>query len=144
MMLFSHPGFHCVAAEVDGQIVGSVCQDERSTIAGFGPLSIAPDAQDRGIGRFLAQSMIDRAKERGLSGVRLLQATFHNRSLSLYAKLGFTAREPLSVMAGLSLKQRARPTQHHYRCYRWVNLSSSSVCSEENQKENHWGSSAAC
>ena len=53
--------------------------------------------------------MIDRAKEHGLSGVRLLQATFHNRSLSLYAKLGFTAREPLSVMAGLPLKQRARP-----------------------------------
>jgi len=26
----------------------------------------------------------------------------------------------------------------------WLNLSSSSVCSEENQKENHCGSSAAC
>lgn len=108
-MLFSHPGFHCVLAEGDGQIVGSVCQDERSTIAGVGPLSIAPDAQNRGIGRILAQSMIDRAKERGLCGTRLLQAAFHNRALSLYAKLGFTAREPLSVMAGLPLKQRAKP-----------------------------------
>jgi predicted N-acetyltransferase YhbS len=105
-MLFSHPGFHCVLAEGDGQIVGSVCQDERSTIAGVGPLSIAPDVQNRGIGRILAQSMIDRAKERGLSGTRLLQAAFHNRALSLYAKLGFTAREPLSVMAGLPLKKR--------------------------------------
>ena len=51
--------------------------------------------------------MIDRAKERGLSGTRLLQATFHNRSLSLYAKLGFTARELLRVMLGHPLKQRA-------------------------------------
>ena len=108
-MLFSHPGFHCVLAEEESQIVGSVCQDERSTIAGFGPLSIAPDAQNRGVGRILAQSMIDRAKQRGLSGTRLLQATFHNRSLSLYAKLGFTARELLCVMTGLPLKQRAIP-----------------------------------
>jgi GNAT superfamily N-acetyltransferase len=108
-MLFSHPGFHCVLAEGDGQIVGSVCQDERSTIAGVGPLSIAPDAQNRGIGRILAKSIIDRAKERGLSGTRLLQAAFHNRALSLYAKLGFAAREPLSVMSGLPLKQRANP-----------------------------------
>lgn len=42
-MLFSHPGFHCVVAEVDDDIVGCVCQDERSTIAGFGPLSVARD-----------------------------------------------------------------------------------------------------
>jgi GNAT superfamily N-acetyltransferase len=108
-MLFSHPGFYCVLAEEDGRIVGSVCRDERSTIAGVGPLSIAPDAQNRGIGRILVQSMIDRSKERGLSGTRLLQATFHNRSLSLYAKLGFNAQEPMSVMVGLPLKHRTKP-----------------------------------
>ena len=52
-MLFSHPGFHCVLAEGDGQIVGSVCQDERSTIAGVGPLSIAPDARIEELDAFL-------------------------------------------------------------------------------------------
>jgi hypothetical protein len=77
---------------------------------GVGPVSVAPDAQNRGIGRILVQSMVDRAKERGLSGARLLQSTFHNRSLSLYAKLGFTAREPMSVMVGLPLKHRTKPS----------------------------------
>jgi hypothetical protein len=31
---------------------------------------------------------------------RLVQAAYHNRSLSLYTKLGFVAREPLSAIQG--------------------------------------------
>jgi GNAT superfamily N-acetyltransferase len=104
---FSHPGFHCQVAEFEKRVVGSACQDERSPIVGIGPISVAPDTQNRGIGRCLTRSMIDRVTERKLPGVRLLQSTFHNRSLSLYAKLGFGVREPLAVMAGLPLKQRA-------------------------------------
>jgi hypothetical protein len=46
------------------------------------------------------QHALDRVKQRRFLGVRLLQATYHNRSLSLYAKLGFVAREPLSTMQG--------------------------------------------
>jgi hypothetical protein len=36
-----------------------------------------------------------RAAERRVPGVRLLQAGYHTRSLSLYTKLGFVTREPL-------------------------------------------------
>lgn len=43
--------------------------------------------------------------ERGCAGIRLLQAAFHNRSLSLYTKLGFDAREPISLMQGRPIKQ---------------------------------------
>jgi hypothetical protein len=43
---------------------------------------------------------MERARERGAAGVRLVQAAFHNRSMSLYAKLGFEVREPLSTMQG--------------------------------------------
>jgi len=46
------------------------------------------------------KAVMDRAEERGFPGVRLLQAAFHNRSLSLYTTLGFDAREPISVMQG--------------------------------------------
>jgi hypothetical protein len=46
------------------------------------------------------QAVLDRAAERKFVGVRLLQAAFHNRSLSLYAKLGFDVREFMSVMQG--------------------------------------------
>jgi predicted N-acetyltransferase YhbS len=106
-MLFSHPEFHCLIAEFEGRIVGSICMDERSAIGGVGPVTIAPDAQDCGIGRMLIQAIVNRSKKRSLSGIRLTQASYHNRSLSLYAKLGFTIRESICVMSGAPLKQRA-------------------------------------
>src|SRR5690242_20370921 len=99
-MAFGHPGFFCVVAEENGRIVGSNCMDERSVIAGIGPITIDPNAQNRGVGRRLMQAVMDRARERNFPGVRLVQAAFHTRSLSLYTKLGFDAREPLSVMQG--------------------------------------------
>jgi predicted N-acetyltransferase YhbS len=99
-MLFSHPSFHCVVAEQDGHILGSNCLDLRSPVAGLGPISVDPSVQNRGVGRLLMMSLIDEVRERGLPGVRLLQAAFHGRSLSLYAKLGFDVREPIAVMSG--------------------------------------------
>jgi hypothetical protein len=44
-----------------------------------------------------------RAEEQRFAGVRLLQAAYHNRSLSLYTKLGFDTREPVSAMQGSAL-----------------------------------------
>jgi len=106
-MMFSHPGFYCVVAESDGQILGSNCLDERSAIAGVGPITIDPEVQNRGAGRALMEAVLARSAERGFKGTRLLQAAFHNRSLSLYTKLGFDTREPISAMQGPSIK---RPT----------------------------------
>jgi GNAT superfamily N-acetyltransferase len=103
-MLFSHPGFYGVVAEIDGQLVGSNCLDERSPIAGIGPITVTPSVQNRSIGRTLMKAVMDRSRERGFPGVRLLQAAFHNRSLSLYTTLGFEAREPISVMNGPAIK----------------------------------------
>jgi predicted N-acetyltransferase YhbS len=103
--LFSHPGFFCVVAESDGRVVGSNCLDERSIIAGVGPITIDPEAQNHGVGRGLMQAVMDRARERGAAGVRLVQATFHNRSLSLYAGMGFEVREPLSCLQGRTLQR---------------------------------------
>jgi GNAT superfamily N-acetyltransferase len=103
-MMFSHSGFYGVVAETEGQIVGSNCLDERCAIAGIGPITVSPAVQNRSIGRMLMQAVMDRAHERGFPGVRLLQGAFHNRSLSLYTKLGFDAREPISVMQGRPIK----------------------------------------
>ena len=105
-MMFSHPGFFCVVAESQGRILGSNCMDERSAIAGVGPITVDPSAQNEGVGRRLMIAVMDRARERIFQGVRLLQAAFHNRSLSLYTKLGFDPREPVSVMQGSPLRKR--------------------------------------
>jgi len=105
---FSHPGFYCVVAEAGGRILGSNCLDERSPVAGVGPITIVPDSQNRGVGRKLMVAVMGRARERAAAGVRLVQAAFHNRSLSLYASLGFDVREPLSCMQGRT-RQRDVP-----------------------------------
>jgi predicted N-acetyltransferase YhbS len=107
-MAFSHPGFYCVVAEADGRIAGSNCLDERAIIAGVGPITVDPQIQNRGIGRKLMNAVLDRARERSAAGVRLVQAAFHNRSLSLYANLGFDIREPLACMQGRT-EQRTVP-----------------------------------
>lgn len=99
-LMFSRPGFYCVLAESGGRIVGSNCMDERSAISGIGPVSVDPEFQNRGVGQKLMTAVLDRARQKQSAGVRLLQSAFHNRSLSLYAKLGFEVREPMSVMQG--------------------------------------------
>jgi predicted N-acetyltransferase YhbS len=99
-MFISHPGFYGVAAEVDGRLIGSNFMDERSPIGGIGPITVDPSWQDRRAGRQLMEAVLQRTREKNLAGVRLVQTAFHNRSLSLYAKLGFQVREPLSCMQG--------------------------------------------
>src|ERR1700682_1628980 len=96
----ANPGFYKVVAELDGRIVGSNFLDERNPIAGIGPITVDPAVQDRAIGRRLMQTVMERAAARNYPGVRLVQAAYHRRSLSLYTKLGFDSREPLSVFQG--------------------------------------------
>src|SRR5579859_4150540 len=76
-MMFSTPGFYCVVAESDGQILGSNVLIEQSVIQGVGPITIDPKAQNLGIGRKLMQAVMDRASHNHAAGVRLVQAAFH-------------------------------------------------------------------
>ena len=91
-------GFAGLVAERDGEILGSAFVDERAVIAGIGPVTVDPAAQDDGIGRALMEAAIARAAD--APGVRLVQTAYHYRSLALYTKLGFVVREPLSVLQG--------------------------------------------
>jgi GNAT superfamily N-acetyltransferase len=100
--LVEHPRFYGVVAEVEGRVVGSSFLDERGTISSVGPITIDPAAQNAGAGRALMEAMLDRSRGR-FAGTRLLQVAYHNRSLSLYAKLGFEIREPCVTMQGVAL-----------------------------------------
>ena len=97
---------YSVVAEVDGQIVGSNFLWVHTLIAGVGPITINPVIQNAAIGRRLMETVIQRVDELNLSAVRLVQATYHNRSLALYSKLGFDVKEPLSVVQGQVPKLR--------------------------------------
>jgi predicted N-acetyltransferase YhbS len=107
-MMFSTPGFYAVVAESDGRVVGSNILAEQAVIQGVGPLTIDPGRQNSGVGRKLMQAVMGRANRNGAAGMRLVQAAFHNRSLSLYASLGFDIREPLSCMQGQT-RERSIP-----------------------------------
>jgi predicted N-acetyltransferase YhbS len=95
-----HPAFFHVVAEEDGRIVGSNFLDERNAVFGVGPITVTPDAQNRGVGRALMEAVLHRAEERGAPGTRLVQAGYHMRSLALYTKLGYDPREPLGCLQG--------------------------------------------
>jgi GNAT superfamily N-acetyltransferase len=103
--VLSRGDIYKVVAEVDGRVVGSNFLWENATIAGVGPITIDPDTQNVAVGRRLMEDVLQRARERGIAGVRLVQAAYHNRSLALYAKLGFDTREPLSNLQGEAIEQ---------------------------------------
>ena len=102
-MLLAHPGFYGLVAQDNDRIVGSNFADLRSSIAGIGPISIDPQVQDQGIGRKLMEAAIDHLASTNVCGIRLVQSAYNNRSLSLYTRLGFQTREPLSVIQGPAL-----------------------------------------
>jgi predicted N-acetyltransferase YhbS len=101
--LFFRSDVYSVVAEVAGQIVGSNFLTEGTTIAGVGPLSIAPTFQNGTLGRHLMTAVLDRAQQKGFASVRLVQAAFHSRSLALYTKLGFEVQEPLATIQGQAI-----------------------------------------
>jgi predicted N-acetyltransferase YhbS len=112
--LLSNPRFYSIVAEDNTSnggedkesIVGSNFLDERSNIvAGVGPLTIDPKYQNKGTGRQLMINVLERAKNKNFPAIRLLQASYHSRSLALYATLGFEVREPISNMQGKPIQE---------------------------------------
>lgn len=98
--LIARDDVFAVVAESGGRVVGSNFLWEGSSVSGVGPITVDPQVQDAGIGRRLMETVLERADQRGAASVRLLQAGYHMRSMSLYAKLGFEVREPLLTLQG--------------------------------------------
>ncbi len=98
--ILAHPGFYGVVAVVDGRLVGSCFMDERARVVGLGPITVDPTLQAGSVGRRLMEHSLERVRQQGKNGVRLVQAAYNNQSLSLYMKLGFEVREPLANLQG--------------------------------------------
>jgi predicted N-acetyltransferase YhbS len=96
---------YSVVAELDGRIVGSNFLYEGNPISGVGPITVEPQAQNQGTGRELMRAVMERSEQRGFAGIRLVQAGYHCRSLSVYSKLGFEVREHLSCMQGTAIEE---------------------------------------
>ncbi|MBD0351676.1 MAG: GNAT family N-acetyltransferase [Flavisolibacter sp.] len=101
--MLSENSIYSVVAESEGRIVGSNFLWENGVIAGIGPITVEPALQNVSVGKKLMENVLQRTEERKFAGVRLVQTAYHNRSLSLYIKLGFNAQEPISVLQGPAL-----------------------------------------
>lgn len=101
--MLSRKDVYSVIAEIGGQIAGSNFLWEGDKISGVGPITVNPEVQNSAVGRRLMEDVLRRSEERGFAAIRLCQAAYHNRSLSLYTKLGFETYEPLSVIQGAPL-----------------------------------------
>jgi GNAT superfamily N-acetyltransferase len=103
-MLLGRPDAYSVVAEDEtGRLLGSNFLWEGDAIAGVGPITVDPEVQNSSVGRALMTDVLQHADEKKFLSVRLVQSAYHNRSLSLYTKLGFDAVEPLSCMQGQPL-----------------------------------------
>jgi GNAT superfamily N-acetyltransferase len=94
-----HPEVWGVVAEAGGRVIGSNFLDERDPIAGVGPITVDPEAQNSGVGRKLMEAVLERGED--AAGIRLVQDGFHMRSLSLYTSLGFEVTAACVVMSGM-------------------------------------------
>jgi GNAT superfamily N-acetyltransferase len=88
-----------VAAEIGGQVVGSIFVERGDCIAGIGPITVDPSVQQTGVGRRLMEAAIEYGRK--WEGIRLVQDTFNEVSMSLYASLGLEVKEPLVVLEGI-------------------------------------------
>jgi predicted N-acetyltransferase YhbS len=103
--MLGRPGVYGVVAEEDGRVLGSNFLAERGAVSGVGPITVDPTVQNKGVGGLLMQAVMERSAAKGFAGIRLVQAGYHTRSLSLYSKLGFDVREHLSCMKGPEINE---------------------------------------
>jgi predicted N-acetyltransferase YhbS len=114
-MLLSNPHAYSVVAEAGGRVVGSNFLWEAEPVTGVGPITVEPSAQARSVGRRLMEAVLERARQRGAASVRLVQAAFNTRSMSLYTKLGFDVREPLACLNGNAVNDPDAVPGHRVR-----------------------------
>ena len=99
-MMLEAPGFDAFVATEDGAISGSIFVSRRSQVGGISVITVAPEAQNNTVGRQLMEHGMATLANHGHKRQQLVQASYHNRSLCLYAKLGFAASDMLSNVSG--------------------------------------------
>jgi len=96
----AHELTYGVVAEVEGRIAGSAFLKEYKPVGAIGPVTVAPRLQGGQVGRAMMENLLERARETGLAGTRLVQAAYNTQSLALYTKLGFQTRDLLVCLHG--------------------------------------------
>jgi GNAT superfamily N-acetyltransferase len=88
-----------VAAEMDGELVGSNFVTKWGSVGFFGPLTVDPDRQAQGIGKDLVEAVSSQLDAWGIRHAGLFTFPQSAMHLALYQKFGFHARFLTAIMA---------------------------------------------
>lgn len=86
------------AAELDGDVVGTVLAARWGSFAFLGPLSVRPDLWDRGIGSQLLGPALEAFASWGVRQAGLFTFASSAKHLGLYQKHGFWPRFPIVIL----------------------------------------------
>jgi GNAT superfamily N-acetyltransferase len=78
-----------LAAEINGDLVGSNFATNWGSVGFFGPLSVRPDLWNRGVAKRLVESTIDLFDKWGTQHVGLFTFSHSPKHIGLYQKFGF-------------------------------------------------------
>jgi GNAT superfamily N-acetyltransferase len=87
------------AALVDGELAGSIFVTNWGSVGFFGPLTVHPDCQARGIAQLLLARTMQQFEEWGTRHAGLFTFAHSAKHVGLYQKFGFYARFLTAVMS---------------------------------------------
>ncbi len=92
------PHVAALGATVDGALVGTNFATRWGSVGFFGPLSVRPDLQERGIAKALLAATVDQFAAWGTTHNGLFTFAQSAKHVALYQKFGFYARFLTAVM----------------------------------------------
>jgi GNAT superfamily N-acetyltransferase len=87
------------AADVEGELAGSNLATKWGSVGFFGPLTVRPDRQDRGIGKLLMEPVMECFERWGTSLAGLFTFAHSQKHVGLYQRFGFYPRYLTAIMA---------------------------------------------
>jgi GNAT superfamily N-acetyltransferase len=109
-----------LAAECEGELIGSNFSVNWGSVGFFGPLSIRPDYWERGVGKRLVEATIAVLESRGVRQAGLFTFPHSAKHVGMYQKFGFFPRFLTAVMT-----RPVEAARCHSRAERYSALSES-------------------
>ncbi|HEV7982072.1 MAG TPA: GNAT family N-acetyltransferase [Xanthobacteraceae bacterium] len=94
-------------ATLDGKLVGSNFATKWGSVAFFGPLTVHPELQERGIARALLAKTMEQFDRWGTRNAGLFTFSHSAKHIALYQKFGFYARFLTAIMSAKAVRHTA-------------------------------------
>jgi GNAT superfamily N-acetyltransferase len=103
------PHVAAFGATIDGHLVGSNFATKWGSVGFFGPLSVRPDLQERGIAQALLAATVEQFEAWGTTQNGLFTFSHSAKHVALYQKFGFHARFLTALMTASATRTEPVP-----------------------------------